>query len=76
MDSFWISEWSPRQPLPADDSGSWGRSAAPLAQFVGDLVRRGEVTFETHPSGFVHIRVLPSSRFTPEQAGEDPEGQR
>jgi hypothetical protein len=71
MDSFWISEWFPRQPQPADDPGSWERAATPLAQFVAELVRRGQVTFEALPAGFVHIRILSGSTFAPEQAGED-----
>ncbi len=75
MDSFWISEWFPRQPQPADDPGSWERAAAPLAQFMGNLVRPGEVTFETLPSGFVHIRILPGATFAPEQIEEGTEDQ-
>ena len=76
MDSFRISEWLARQPSPADDSSSADRSSAPLAQFSASLLRRREVAFERLPSGFVHIRVLPGSRFAPEQPGEGTEGQR
>jgi hypothetical protein len=76
MDNLPSSEWFPRQSQPADDSGPSERAADPLAEFVAQLVRRGQLTFGTLAAGFVHLRILPGSRIEPERPGEGREDPR